>query len=196
MGQAVGTAAALAVRKATSPRGVYESHLSALQQTLLDDDCWLPWQTREIPALTQSASLTADAGDPKPLRSGVDRTVGDDRHAWVGPVGSAITYTFGAQADVRQVRLIFDSDLNRDPHNMPCRHRLNPDWTLPATLVKAFRLEGRDASGSWRELFFTATNHQRLCRIAVNIELSAIRLTPISTWGDDAGCKIFSFDVC
>jgi hypothetical protein len=42
MGQAVGTAAALARKHHTTPRGVYEQHIDALQQTLLDDGCRLP----------------------------------------------------------------------------------------------------------------------------------------------------------
>jgi hypothetical protein len=41
-GQAAGTAAALAHRYGTTPRGVYESHLVDLQQALLRDGCYLP----------------------------------------------------------------------------------------------------------------------------------------------------------
>jgi hypothetical protein len=44
MGQAVGTAAALAARHGTTPRGIYESHTAELQQMLMDDDCYLPWR--------------------------------------------------------------------------------------------------------------------------------------------------------
>ncbi|MCJ7550626.1 MAG: FAD-dependent oxidoreductase, partial [Anaerolineae bacterium] len=43
LGQAAGTAAAIAAREATTPRGVYEAHLAELQQMLMDDDCFLPW---------------------------------------------------------------------------------------------------------------------------------------------------------
>lgn len=41
-GQAAGTAAALAVRRGTTPRGLYERHLRELQQTLLKHDQFLP----------------------------------------------------------------------------------------------------------------------------------------------------------
>jgi hypothetical protein len=48
LGQAVGTAAAIAVRDDLSPRGVYENRIKELQQMLMDDDCYLPWHKREI----------------------------------------------------------------------------------------------------------------------------------------------------
>ena len=44
MGQAVGTAAALAVEKGVLPRGLYtdKALLKELQKRLMDDDCSLP----------------------------------------------------------------------------------------------------------------------------------------------------------
>jgi len=41
MGQAVGTAAAIAVKHQTSPRGVYQHHIAELQDTLIKDGCRL-----------------------------------------------------------------------------------------------------------------------------------------------------------
>ena len=40
-GQAAGTAAAMAIAKKTTPRGIYEKHLAALQQTLLKHDQYI-----------------------------------------------------------------------------------------------------------------------------------------------------------
>ena len=69
LGQAVGTAAALAVERGCSPRDIYRHHIAELQTQLMDDDCYLPWHRRPIPALSRVARLTASAGDPDPLRS-------------------------------------------------------------------------------------------------------------------------------
>nr|WP_321268640.1 FAD-dependent oxidoreductase [uncultured Sulfurimonas sp.] len=52
LGQAVGTAAAIAVRDSLTPREVYQKRIGELKQTLMDDDCYLPWNGREIPELT------------------------------------------------------------------------------------------------------------------------------------------------
>jgi len=194
MGQAVGTAAAIAAREGIGPRGVYESHLTELQNTLMDDDCWLPWHARPVPALSRQATLSADAGDPEPLRNGIDRPVGEDGNAWKGPVGAAITYTFQGVQSVRQARLVFDSDLNRNAHNMPHRHRLNVSWRSPSTLVKSFRLEGLDQAGQWRNLHVETRNYQRLVRVPLDAKVSAVRLIPEETWGAES-CRLFAFEV-
>jgi hypothetical protein len=40
-GQAAGTAAAIATKHKTSPRGVYQKHIKELQDTLIKDGCRL-----------------------------------------------------------------------------------------------------------------------------------------------------------
>lgn len=59
IGQAAGTAAAIAIRHETTPRGVYEQHLHELQQTLLRDDAYLPGCVREPSSVTAAADLHA-----------------------------------------------------------------------------------------------------------------------------------------
>jgi hypothetical protein len=194
MGQAVGTAAAIAAREKTSPRGVYENHLAELQDNLMADDCWLPWRTRSVARLSLQAKLDADSGDAEPLRSGIDRPIDDHEHAWSGSLNTAVTYTFSDIEAVHGVRLVFDSDLNRDARNMPSRHHLNAQWRPPATLVKAFRIEGCDANGNWKVLHAESSNYQRFVRVKLNCQVRAIRLIPESTWGSET-CRIFSFEV-
>ncbi len=57
MGQAVGTAAAIAMQRKTTPRGVYLQHLKELQETLMDDDAWIPFMTRPVSVLTAEATF-------------------------------------------------------------------------------------------------------------------------------------------
>jgi hypothetical protein len=184
MGQAVGTAAALAARHGTTPRGIYESHTAELQQMLMDDDCYLPWHRREIAPLSRTATLSAGVGDPEPLRNGVDRPVGADDNGWTAPLGTPVTYTFDAPVDVDSVRIVFDSDLNRDSRNMRYVYLLDSElWRPPATLVKAFRVEARTGDGLWKTLHHEADNYQRLVRIPLACNTTAIRLVCESTWG-------------
>jgi hypothetical protein len=62
MGQAVGTAAALARRHDTTPRGVYQNHLAELQQTLLRDGCYLMGVRNQDPGdLALKATVTASS---------------------------------------------------------------------------------------------------------------------------------------
>lgn len=61
MGQAVGTAAAIAVKHDLTPRGVYEQKMRQLQDTLMEQDSHLPWHTRSIPAMSRAAGSLPDA---------------------------------------------------------------------------------------------------------------------------------------
>ncbi len=64
-GQAAGTAAAVANRHQTTPRGVYESHLVELQQQLLKDGCYLIDLPNQDPRdLALAAAVTASSEAP------------------------------------------------------------------------------------------------------------------------------------
>jgi len=204
MGQAVGAAAAIGIRDGYGPRGIYTQRLAELQQTLMDDDCYLPWHTRAVPDISRKASLTATYGDPEPLRNGVDRPVGTADNGWTAPLGSVVTYTFNAPTPIARARLIFDSDLNRtdaaDAAQGPARNMrhyeaLNaPPWRVPESLVRAFRIETQSADGAWRTVYATDNNYQRLVRIPLAETTRAIRLVPTQTWGASQA-HIFAFDI-
>lgn len=86
-GQAAGTAAALAHRYKTSPRGVYEKHLGELQQQLLKDGCYLPGVPGKDPldlarAATVTASSFTEGAEPGNVVNGWNRVVGKNRNAW------------------------------------------------------------------------------------------------------------------
>ncbi len=204
-GQAVGTAASLAARFQTTPRGVWREHLRDLQQALMEDDCYLPWHTRAIPDLSRRAELTASAGDPEPLRNGVDRPVDGAGNDWAGPPGASwVQYRFPQPARVRQARIVFDSDLNRKgkgacaaapEKNCLSNYPLDqPPRTVPATLTRAFRLEALDEQGRWQPLLTVEDNHQRLVRVPLDAVTQGIRLTPLATWGAPVA-RLFAFDV-
>ncbi|HKJ86294.1 MAG TPA: FAD-dependent oxidoreductase [Spirochaetia bacterium] len=59
IGQAAGTAAAIAIEHGTTPRGVYESHLVELQQSLMRQDSYLPGVVRAIAPISSKATLAA-----------------------------------------------------------------------------------------------------------------------------------------
>ncbi len=195
MGQAVGTAAALAVRKGLTPRQLRDRCLRELQQTLMDDDCWLPGYVRALPELSRTAKLTCDTGDVEALRNGVDRTLGDLPNCWSGPVGTALTYTFDAETDLVEARIVFDSNLGRSSRNMRNRHALDDaPWTVPHTLIRRFRLDAQQPDGRWRTLFTEPNNYQRLVRVPLAVRTRAVRLVPEATWGAEQA-RLFAFDV-
>jgi hypothetical protein len=203
MGQAVGTAAAIASRERTTPRGVLESHLEELQGTLMDDDCYLPWRPRPVSEVSRHAGLTVTEGDdPDVLRNGVDRPVADESNLWTGPLGAGITYVFDDPVPLHEARIVFDSDLNRDgkaqlgpAKNMRYFHALNAEpWCSPATLVRGFRVEARSREGHWDVVHEESNNYQRLVRVPLNRQATAIRFAAETTWGVDQA-RLFAFEV-
>lgn len=202
MGQAVGTAASIAVRNNTNPRGVYKNHIEELKQTLMEDDCYLPWNKRKVSELTAEASLNASAGEPENLRNGWNRQIGDDRNCWTCKAGDFVEYSFEKPQKIREVRLVFDSWLDRvDPEkqshakNMRNFYSLNaPEWKMPETLVKSFDLEVTCSSGQ-KKLFSAENNYQRLVRMSAEVEdATAVKLVPRTTWGSEI-INVFEFDV-
>jgi len=195
LGQAVGAAAGIAVKHNLSPRGVYQEKIKELQQTLMDNDCYLPWQVREVSELTKLAKLTASEGDPEPLRNGIDRPVGDNNNCWTGKLGSWVQYAFDSPKKINELRLIFDSDLNRRPLNMPCNYPLNAEPVcVPETMIKAFRIEALNRDGSWNVIAEKSNNYQRLFCVKVDVDTTAVRFVPIETWGDE-NANLFAWDV-
>lgn len=216
MGQAVGTAAQLAVEKGVLPRGIYtdKTLLKELQKRLMDDDCFLPGFRRELSPLAKQAKLSADYGDASELLNGVDRRIWGRDNGYFGKTNKAITWTFDKPTLVNGFRLVVDSDLDRehvDGHPdliwipMPLFHGRgynNTSFTFPRTVLKSFRVETQDENGSWTVAFETETNHQRLVRGKIGKTICAMRLIPRSTYFseiketvfDSAVAHIFAFE--
>lgn len=195
LGQAVGTAAAIAVHKNLTPRGVCQNAIKELQQTLMEDDCYLPWHKREIPELTKKAMLTSSVGDAEVLRNGLDRPIREEDNGWFGNIGDWVQYSFNQPEHIQELRFVFDSHLNRKIHNMPCNYPLhNSDFHVPDSMIKDFKIEIKDYNGQWKEACKIKNNYQRLVRVKVDLQTTAIRFVPLSTWGLDK-VHVFSWDI-
>ena len=120
-GQAAGTAAAMCAA-ADIPPVRLEERIEELQQRLLRDDCYLPgFANRDPMDLARSASASAtsqlpgrEAGN---VLNGVSRSTEAGANLWesdgVAPEGETLTLRLPRPAKVGQVRLTFDSNLNR-----------------------------------------------------------------------------------
>ena len=183
LGQALGTAVAQAVKDGCH---VADVDIPRLQQTLMQDDCYLPWHTREIPALSRTADCSADV-----VRNGHDRL---EQNAWIGGVGDSITYTFAADTPVSEIRLVFDSNLDRPYDNMPCSYPLvQTKYKVPHTLIDAYRIEGESESGE-KFCLEVDENHQRFVKHSVNWRVKTVRFVPLTTHGCEA-FRLFAFDI-
>ncbi len=195
LGQAVGTAAAIACRDGLSPRGVYEGRLAELKQFLMEDDCYLPFNRREVNELTKSARLSASRGDPEQLRNGLDRRIGADRNSWDALPGDWVAFDFGRPVALSSVRLVFDSDLSRTTRNMPSYYAKGTSgFVVPPGLLRSFAIEAKAADGSeWRTVAEVQDNHQRLVRLPLGLTASGLRFTARATWGAKE-VRVFAMD--
>jgi hypothetical protein len=195
LGQAIGTAVAIASKNNLSPRGVYEEKIEELKQTLMDDDSYLPWNKRKVSALTLKAEIKSSSGNPEKLRNGIDRPVKDELNAWEAALGDSVEFWFDNPEKISGIRFVFDSDLNRKKHNMPCSYPLNFEkFAAPATLISNIKIEIRDKEGQWREAARIENNHQRLVKLDMNIETEALRIVMEKTCGNEK-VKIFAIDI-
>ena len=188
VGQSVGVAAAIAVREGLDPAGV-ASRIPELQQTLLRDDCYLPWTPLEFGPLTANAELRASQGDPEPLRDGVNRPVGDELHAWVCRPGDHAEYVFDAPRDVEQATLVLDSSL--DKNITMSLHYTGMLHSTPETLPRPFRIEGL-VGDRWETVERVEGNTQRLVRVPLRRRLGGVRFVLEATWGA-AESRTFAF---
>ena len=194
IGQAVGTAAALAIQNNTTPRGVGQDHIDQLQQTLMDQDAYLPWHQRAVPQISLDAKLTASCGNPDELRTGIDRSLDKNDNAWLAGKADWACYNFKQNTKLCEARFTFDSNLSR-LKQMPARYPQKGNWeSVPTSLVKNFSIEAQNDTGNWQTIQRVENNYQRLVRVPLNITAKTIRLVIHETWGDEQ-IKVFAFDV-
>ncbi|MBE6597700.1 MAG: FAD-dependent oxidoreductase [Ruminococcaceae bacterium] len=194
IGQAVGTAAAIAVKNGMLPREVAKEKIADIQKALMDDDCFLPGLRRQPSELTQKAELSADYGDPSALLNGIDRRIWGNDNGYYGKTNKAITYSFDKETLVKGVRLVFDSDLDREytdgnPDALHTSTTLfflrsynNTSFGFPKCLIKHYKIEVKDEAGEWKTAVEVFDNHQRFVKHELNVTTKAVRLIPLSTY--------------
>lgn len=191
LGQAVGTAAAIALKHQATPAEVRQKHLALLQDTLEDDDCMLPYRWRKVSGLTQRAVV---AENLESLRNGIDRTYDKQDHGIWCEVGAAnLVYSWSTPQKVSGVRLVFDSDMRFANKRMLKLEAEHGRQVMPKMLAKGFRVEAR-VDGAWQTVYAEQLNLARLRKIAfAPVEADALRVVVTETWGKSKA-HIYAFD--
>ncbi len=172
-GQAIGTAAAMAILGGTSIRGI---DLPALHQTLLRDDCYLPGIVNEDAGdLARTAVLTASSSQPgypvENLHRGVTRAIDGATNAWrSGPIASLPAWVeakLAAPVPVNTVQLVFDSNFDIEKKmTMSSRRQNQQEPGVPKELVRDFRVLLLKDGNTATEKTVTG-NRQRLVRVTL-----------------------------
>ena len=183
LGEALGIAVSQAVH---DNKHISEIDIKKLQQTIMADDLYLPWQEREVPELTRLAHCNADI-----VRNGKERL---EENCWKGSKGDRIDYTFEKAVKLSGIRLVFDSDIDRPYDNMPCRYILNETgYKVPSTLIDKYRIEAKGVNGEVYSIDVDE-NHHRFVKHTVDWEVTSVSLIPISTHGCEE-FRVFDFEV-
>ncbi len=193
MGQAAGTAAAMAVSGEVSPRDIYKHKIKALQACLMDQDVYIPWETRSIAALTREAHLTASAGDPAPLTNGIDRSREGHDNGWWGKADHSLMLTWTKPVSFKEIRLVFDSNF-ADPKKMMCRYPKQPVLAeMPKMLTRDFDID-IERDGQWQPIHVVRDNRRRLVFLPVSEDnITGCRMRIKRTWGD-SDAHVFAFE--
>jgi len=198
MGQALGTAAALACRHDLMPHDVLD-HIGELQQQLLAADVYVPEVPQVVGETTRRAHLEASQGDPEPVRDGIHRPVADPSvwlrkpvfvkpsaadfalfnfHSWKAGPGDWLAYQFDEATPVETVTLFLDSNLERSIALKSPGHQ----EPFPESLPSRFRLEIRRGS-NWEPLVTIDGNYRRHVVLPIHVTTTGIRLVLDNTHG-------------
>lgn len=194
LGQAVGTAAALAIKHSTSPRGIYIDHINELRQTLMQDDAYLPFTKRELTPVMENISAKTNLRDASIVFDGIDRCINNVDHKTVLQLGENLEINLPESRYVEELRFIFDSDLDRDSFDeavdpsfrdypMRCNTAYHEKILgLPEVLVKDYDIE--ISNGGEYEKFLSVTcNRKRLAIFKVGKNIKNIRFIPKAAYG-------------
>lgn len=149
VGQAVGTAGAIAIEKGIIPSEI-SLHIKELQQKLLKDDCYIPGFKNEDEAdIAKTAKIVCssavEGGNCENIINGISRRVKEQSNCWISkelaPGGEWLSLTFDSAVNVEEIHLKFDSDLSKEIMlSMSPRVLSNHVPGLPPELVKNYEL--------------------------------------------------------
>lgn len=195
LGQAVGTAAAFAVKENVLPR---EVNVKKVQGALLKDDCYIPHIEAETGDKARNAvvscSSQTDGCECENVVNGKKRPTADGENAWcaVNDGKQWIKLSFES-THVNEVRIVFDSDLNAEiTQTLSDWIKNKQSYSLPKTLVKdcdvRFLLHGKVVKqAALRNI------RARMNVVAADVECDEILLSNMTTYGADT-IKIFEIE--
>ena len=196
IGQAVGTAAAMAVKYNIYARDILE-HIEELQQTLIRDDAYIPGiKTKDDKNLINknqcifTASSCIPGGEPQNINGDYAQRVGKRENAWISGQmqegGEWIEIQFPKAVQISSLLLRFDpnfSQLLTPTIDLTCRKNMVPD--MPLELVKDYKIELFHNAELVEQIMVTE-NFLRVNQHLLKEKMTAnrIRVTVYANYGD------------
>ena len=200
LGQAVGCAAAVAIKKQLTPRQVAQSQFTQVQQTLMDHGVFLPHISRKMSALTQKAAINVTEAERQNLLNGIERPRTQlDENRITQTIGGRLVFSFEVPETVKSLRLCFDPDFTRESISDNLKMRVfamklhtGKDFVpvrVASTLVKDFAVF---ADG--QEIARVENNIHRIVTVPLDVTAKEIAIQWLATHGAET-VNLFSADL-
>ncbi len=202
VGQAIGTAAAMANERNITPREVL-TYIKELQQTLIKDDCYIPgiiaddtedFVTNKPCAITASSYIAG--GEPTNINGDYARRVEEEEHAWISAemtdTPEWMQIKFEEPVEVDNMILRFDPNFGKVMFITQSANALaKQDPSMPTVLAKDYTLELLK-DGAVVKTIEVADNAQRVNQYAFSEKVlcDTVKITVKSTYGD-AHARVF-----
>ncbi|WP_282123846.1 FAD-dependent oxidoreductase [Algibacter mikhailovii] len=197
MGQAVGTAASLCIKKGVSPRTIANKHVIELQEQLMRDDAYIPERPAKDPldlartANNISASSTL-SGDVNLLIDGVSRDELGEIHHWQSKgLDAEVIFEWNNPIAISSVEIKCDTNVKKNIMMLK-NTRENQSYTtiIPPELIKSISLELK-IDGIWQNYGTQNDNQRRLIKFNFdNKEITAFKIKAHDTYGAE-NIKLF-----
>lgn len=201
VGQAAGTACALALQKNTDARGV-GNYMAELQQMLRDDDCYLLGTPRKLSEAMANSENNLPPEMFCRLLAGEERKTDQGESRIVLRKGQAAHFVFRQPVYCHKVRIVFDNDIAREFCNdfdlrmYPNKLHISASdlrAEISPRLVKDFEVSVL-RQGVWVLLERERDNYLRLYTADVGEKIEGVRFVGLETYGADE-ISFMSLDV-
>jgi hypothetical protein len=200
LGQALGTAVAIAIKNGISMREVATNHYKEVQQALLYDGVFLPHVKRIPSTLTTQASVNLTPCDRELLFNGVERPRSAEEYNGITlDTNTPLIFKFDEPKKISSLRLRFDPDYERLSISDNFKMRIfamklhtGKDFKPVRTaksIVKSFSVY---ADG--KEIYSTFNNFYSLVFVPLNVVAKEIKIVFNETYGDEQ-VKLFAVDL-
>lgn len=202
IGQAIGTAASIAISKGLNPRQINEN-ITELQKMLIRDDCYIPGiDLKDDEDICQSgcevkASSYKDSNKPELILNGISR---EKENSWISqPIskdGEWLEINFKDKVSIKEVQIKFDANLSQSIQptiNDQSRRERKPG--MPTELVKDYRVEFIYKDNVVNTICVN-NNNQRFQKLELDNEVicNKVKITVLSTYGDESA-RIFEVKI-
>jgi hypothetical protein len=202
VGQAAGTAAALALAQNTTPHGLHaQGQVPRIQEALIRDDCWIPGFTGK--GFRTDARVTASGAwtgcEPASVLDGWSRGEAGHTHQWaaameVGERPAWLRVSYDTPQPIEEIILRLDSNLNSEIMPSISQGVLsNQVEGMPPELARDFDVVARHG-GAEVQRFEVRGNGRRFHRFALDGQsVDEIEVVVRATYGDTAA-RIFAVE--